>query len=343
MKEDDGGYTVTVDAPEKGVLSLGQRDESHDHHTEKGQDDYGTDEAELLANGAEDEVGVLLGHVFELRLCAVKEAFAQQAAGADGDLGLVDVVARSAGVVLQAEGDADALLLVGLEHVVEDVVDRQHEGYGREGKEGHKGVTPTELDDGLDNEHEAGGEDDTNKHPNEVDGYVERGDDGREEGGHEAVEDDAEREAVVPKAGDEEHLNDEGEGGDDECAGWGGSEEGVVELHHGNEEGDGADGGQQQIAGHAFAIEHQGEGEEDEGRAGLFLHQHKAHGQQDDEQHEAEVAQGKEVEVVAIHQARQGQGGGELGELGGLQADGAEDEPGARPLDVGRQKDGGNE
>ena len=30
VKEDDGGYTVTVDAPEKGVLSLGQRDESHD-------------------------------------------------------------------------------------------------------------------------------------------------------------------------------------------------------------------------------------------------------------------------------------------------------------------------
>jgi len=76
VKEDDGGYTVTVDAPEKGVLSLGQGDESHDHHTEKGQDDNGADEAELLADGAEDEVGVLLGHVFELRLCAVKEAFA---------------------------------------------------------------------------------------------------------------------------------------------------------------------------------------------------------------------------------------------------------------------------
>ena len=232
---------------------------------------------------------------------------------------------------------------MGLEHVVKDVVDGEHEGYGREGKKGNEGVAPAELNDGLHDEHEAGGEDDANEHPDKVDGHVKRDNDGNEEGCDEAVKDDAKREAIVPKAGDEKHLYDEREAGDDERTGRGDAEDRVVELHHGDEVRNGADGGQQQVARHAFAIEHQGKGEEDEGRSGLFLHQHKAHGEEDDEDNEAEVAQGKEVEVVAVHEARQGQGGGKLGKLGGLQSDGAEHKPGAGAFDVGRQEDGGDE
>ena len=58
----------------------------------------GAEQAELLAGDREDEVGVLLGHEPRARLRAVEQPLAEQPAVADGDPGLLDVVAGAARV-----------------------------------------------------------------------------------------------------------------------------------------------------------------------------------------------------------------------------------------------------
>ena len=76
-------------------------------------------EAELLADGREDEVRVLLGDDVESGLGAVERALPEDASGADGHLGLVEVVGRAAGRAVRVvllEERRQAALLVGLEH-----------------------------------------------------------------------------------------------------------------------------------------------------------------------------------------------------------------------------------
>ena len=70
---------------------------------------------------------MLLGDEVVFGLCALEEAFARKAARADGNLGLVDVVAHILGVVEHAQHDEDTVALVGLQHMVEGVVDGEHE------------------------------------------------------------------------------------------------------------------------------------------------------------------------------------------------------------------------
>ncbi len=65
-----------------------------DHHPVEEQDREAAQEAELLGQGREDEVGLFLGQEVELALRAQAIALAEEAAGAQGDLGLQDVVAR---------------------------------------------------------------------------------------------------------------------------------------------------------------------------------------------------------------------------------------------------------
>src|SRR5690606_9878992 len=67
---------------------------------EQAYDQRAADEAEFLPGDGEDEVGLLLGHELAGGLGAVEEAGAGQSAGADGDAGLVGVVADACGVEL---------------------------------------------------------------------------------------------------------------------------------------------------------------------------------------------------------------------------------------------------
>ena len=128
MEEEDAQHAVAVDAAEAGELPLAQPHEAQDEREEEEQHSGGAYETLLLAYGAEDEVGVLLGHVLELGLRAVHEAFALKSAGADGYLALVDIVAGAGNVLLYAEEHVDALLLMVAEHVVEAVVGHIEEG-----------------------------------------------------------------------------------------------------------------------------------------------------------------------------------------------------------------------
>ena len=76
----------------------------------------GAHEAELLPRHREDEVGLLLGHEAGARLGAVEQALPEQAAVADRDPGLLDVVAGAAGVEVGVHEGEEAVDLVGLQH-----------------------------------------------------------------------------------------------------------------------------------------------------------------------------------------------------------------------------------
>ena len=92
------------------------------------------DEAELLADDGEDEVGVLRRQEREALLRALREALAEQPPGADRDLRLDHVVARLARVDVRVEEDEQALLLVRREPLPEDRRDHaEHDvGHGEE-------------------------------------------------------------------------------------------------------------------------------------------------------------------------------------------------------------------
>ena len=80
MEEEDTQHTVAIDAPELEGLPLGQVDKPQDEREKEQQHTCRPYKALFLAHGAEDEVGVLLGHVLELGLGSVEEAFALESA-----------------------------------------------------------------------------------------------------------------------------------------------------------------------------------------------------------------------------------------------------------------------
>ena len=79
-------------------MSLGHGDEPDEQQDVGGNEDETADEAPFFADGAEDEVGFLFGDEVGFGDGAVEESFADEAARADGNLGLVDVVAYATGV-----------------------------------------------------------------------------------------------------------------------------------------------------------------------------------------------------------------------------------------------------
>ncbi len=69
----------------------------------------------LLAEGGEDEVGIGDGEEVALGLGALVGAFAPDAAGADGDERLANLIAGAARIGVRVDEGVDARLLVGFE------------------------------------------------------------------------------------------------------------------------------------------------------------------------------------------------------------------------------------
>ncbi len=346
MEDEVGDHAVGVDASEDAVLPLGYVDEPQDEQQEQCQHGHCAHEALLLTHGAEDEVGVLLRHILELRLSAVEESFAGQSAGADGYLALVDVVARAAQVVLDAERHFDAHLLMVAKDVVEDVVHREHEQH-----RGHHEADGDEVFGDAQVEHHYG--------------YVDnRATQGHKEVGHAGHVHTNEREQphqqpraceaerhVAPNdevaAVDEQHDDEQNhDGGEDDELPQGDAHyqrrSGIFDRD--DEPRDGTQDGEQDDAGHPLAVEHEDERDVDQGGAGLALKQDEGYGEEDDGQRPEVVANlGVEAEIIGAEQARQGQGCCEFAELGGLEADRPQYEPRMRTLDIGGKEDGGYE
>src|SRR6185437_190973 len=78
------------------------------------------DETPFLGEHGEDEIGLLLRQEGEMRLRPLHEALAEDAAGADGDLGLEAVISGAQRIALRIEEGVDAVLLVVLQEAPED-------------------------------------------------------------------------------------------------------------------------------------------------------------------------------------------------------------------------------
>ena len=91
-------------------------------------------------------------------------------------------------------------------------------------------------------------------------------------------------------------------------------------------------------AGHAFAVEHEEEGEIDERRTRFFLQHDEREGQKHDARRPKEVAPAVEREAVLPDHLRHHQCRGAFGELGRLQRNGTQRDPRARTLDVVRHE-----
>ena len=113
MEYEIGSDAIAINATEYCGLALGYMHYPEDETKEEDEDGRSAEETLLLANGAEYEVGVLFGHIFQLGLGAVEKPFACEAARADGDAGLIDIVAFAQRVVNNAQGDLDALAAGG--------------------------------------------------------------------------------------------------------------------------------------------------------------------------------------------------------------------------------------
>ena len=67
-------FKAAADSREGRVVALGQGDDAQDERQEQQEHCHATHKAFLLADGAVDEVGVLLGDVFEFGLCADRKS-----------------------------------------------------------------------------------------------------------------------------------------------------------------------------------------------------------------------------------------------------------------------------
>src|SRR5204863_6631802 len=93
---------------------FGEAEGLDDQEEVEPEDDDHADEPPLFSEDGEDEVGVAGGDEAELSLRAALEALAVDAAGADGNLGLRDLVTLSERIAVGIEKSKDALLLIRL-------------------------------------------------------------------------------------------------------------------------------------------------------------------------------------------------------------------------------------
>ena len=99
----------------------GDKQAARDDEQVQRQQRQHAEQSEFLAHDREDEIRITLGKEFELCLRAVGPAFAKQSPGADGDLGLDDVVAGPQRIAVRVEQREHALLLIVLHEIPERV------------------------------------------------------------------------------------------------------------------------------------------------------------------------------------------------------------------------------
>ena len=127
VEGDDARDAITVVADKRITLFFRQFENAEDEGAEEAEDDQGAEETPFFANGAEDEVGALLGHEIEFRLRAFEVALAEKSARADGNFRLVEVEVGAQRVGGFAQNGVNALLLVRFETVLVKEVDGEYE------------------------------------------------------------------------------------------------------------------------------------------------------------------------------------------------------------------------
>ena len=107
--------------------------EGHGDHGEEHADQHQrARETELLGDDGEHEIGLFFGQEIKLVLGAVQETLAPEAAGAERDFRLDDIIARAQRIAAGMQEGEDALFLVAVQMVINerggDGDDSDHDG-----------------------------------------------------------------------------------------------------------------------------------------------------------------------------------------------------------------------
>ena len=81
MENEIRRHTIGIYTPECSGLAFAEFEHSEYERQEKQRDQHCAYKAFFFAYGAENKVGMLLGHIFELGLRSVEEALAEKSAG----------------------------------------------------------------------------------------------------------------------------------------------------------------------------------------------------------------------------------------------------------------------
>ncbi len=84
----------------------------------------------LFTNGAEDKVGILLGHIFQFGLCTIEKTFSSKPSRSDGNLRLSHVIPCPTQILFHAQSHLDAHLLMRLQDIVKDILHRFNKNKG---------------------------------------------------------------------------------------------------------------------------------------------------------------------------------------------------------------------
>src|SRR6185437_7147461 len=112
VEEEVGGDAERQQSPELAAAAEGDGVAIDEDAGVEREQQQAAHEAPFLGQHGEDEVGVLLRQEGEMRLAPLHEALAENAARADGDLGLQAVIAGAERVVLGIDEIEDAVLLI---------------------------------------------------------------------------------------------------------------------------------------------------------------------------------------------------------------------------------------
>ena len=77
----------------------------------------------FFTNGTENEIGILLRHIFKLGLGTIEKTF-QSIHRANSDFGLPHMITGTTQILLHAKGHLDTHLLVWLQYIVENIFHR---------------------------------------------------------------------------------------------------------------------------------------------------------------------------------------------------------------------------
>ncbi len=141
-----------VAAAQRDGEAVAEDDHVDEDHPEPAQ------QAELLGQHGEDEVGLLLGQEVEVALRALQEAAAGDAAGAERDLRLQDVVAGAQRVAVRVEEGQHAALLVVVQQELPGQRDRGEAEDAAERELPHAHPGDEEHHDAADHQHAGGAE-----------------------------------------------------------------------------------------------------------------------------------------------------------------------------------------
>ena len=339
MEQEYREHTVAVYSSELERLSLRQMYQSQYQHQEEQQHACRTQESFLLSYRTEDEVGILLRHELQLGLGSVQESLSLQATRTDGYLTLMYIISGTRQVFVQSQQHVDTHSLMRFHHVVQHVI-----GTVEEGNTSHCEYRNQEIVAEAGPQTVIHQESDHHRTEQQLHPYdVKRNDVGGEEckderDAHRVAQDD---ESMLPVARIAVHQScredlHQQQHRELSHRGVGIPHRHVLVLDTHHKVNHHRDSGKEDGTRHSLAVKHQEEGGIYQCRTRLALSHDTYHRQNDDAHSRHEMLHLMDIESIAAHKLRHSQRRSKLTELGRLQSQRSQHQPGVRTLDAMR-------